>query len=163
MLYRQLARRADIVELWNRVCKGLADPTIHFGPEWTIPRPRLLDTYYAVSPVDQRNEDIALVWIQAPAPTTRTFGMGLFEEWRGRRLGPLVRDTALEICFHDPVVWKTESETYGSNLWSLRVLHERHPRTKPEGIQRATIKIGETYYDRHLYGLTREEWEAGLL
>lgn len=153
----------EIAAAWKKACEGLVEPAAHFGPEWRTPRPRAADTYYLLLLESGDVEgDVALIWTQAPSPTTRSFGMALFPNARGRGLGPLVRDTAYELIFEDPVVHKLESEVYSSNSLSLEVLHRRFPKSKLEGIQRETIYINGTYYDRHLFGTTRDEWEAGL-
>lgn len=175
MIYHRLLERSQVTEFWELACKGLGDPARHFGPEWTEPRPRAIDIAYHIiqmtvtatlSVRGTRDEDIvlndpvALIWIQAPSVTTRAFGMGLFEGYRGQGLGPLVRDAAYELAFADPLVQKLESSVYGSNSHSLHVLHGKAPRAKLEGIQRATVRIGDVFYDRYLYGLTRDEWQT---
>jgi RimJ/RimL family protein N-acetyltransferase len=141
--------------MFRSACGGLRNPALQFGPEWIVPRPRPGEAYYAAA---LSSTVVGLIWIQAPSRSTRTFGLGLWEQWRGRRLGPVIRDVALTLCFTDPDVWKVETEIYTSNDRSIRVLHQRFGRMTEEGIQRDTIQVDGVYWDRLLLGLTRSEW-----
>ncbi len=156
-----------IADVWRRVCAGLELEAV-FGPEGRDPRPRAKDTYFLAWDPDHLDRRpcgdgaIGLVYTQRPAPTTMAFALGLFPEYRGRGLGPIVRDAAIELCFDDPAIYKVESEVYAGNAHSLGALHGKYARTKPEGRQRATICVRGQFYDRLLFGLTREEW-AGMV
>jgi RimJ/RimL family protein N-acetyltransferase len=162
-----LAEPRSIAALWVQVCEKITPLEAAFGPEGRAPRPRPQDTYYLA--VDEEYLEagwtcgdgcIGLVYTQRPSPTTMTFALALFPIYRGQGYGPVLRDATIAHCFADPAIFKVESEVYSSNAHSLGALHGKHARTKPEGIQRATICVDGTFYDRRLFGLTRSEWEA---
>jgi len=158
---------AAIAEAWRRVCRGIEPtPAIAFGPEWAEERPRAGDGYALI--LDDHaiangracgDEAIGLLWVQKPCETTRVFGFGLFPEYRGYGVGPLVRDAIYTRVFENPAVRKLESCVYTSNPRSLATLHGERGRSLEEGRQRATIQIDGIFYDRVLFGITREEWE----
>ncbi len=160
------AEDIPIRRAWASVLAGLAPPEAAFGPEVSESRPRHGDAYYLIT--EERPMDagagcgdlavVGLAWLQAPAPTTRVFAFGLARSARGRGLGPQVKDSLLALCFAQPDVFKVETAVYSSNDHSLQALHAKHGVMAEEGRQRATIRIGDTYYDRVLFGLTRAEY-----
>ncbi len=150
---------------WSRLLAGIDPPEAAFGPECRDPRPRAGDTYFLAwheAGLEQGwacGEDIVgLVYTQAPAPTTRRFGLGLFPAYRGHGFAPGLRDAALALCFREPAVHKAETEIYTSNGASLAAYRRKAPRMRVEGQQRATIQVNGIFYDRLLLGITREEW-----
>lgn len=158
VLQPEPAERAP--QLWARACAGLDPLEACFGPEGRAPRPRAGETYWTAWLDPMAPGPVGLIWTQRPAPTTATFGLSLFEAWRQRGMGALLRDAALVLAFLEPETWKVETEIYLSNERSLTVLHQHHGRMREEGLQRATIQVGGRYYDRLLVGLTRDEWLA---
>jgi RimJ/RimL family protein N-acetyltransferase len=146
--------------LWARACAGLDPVEACFGPEGLASRPRPGETYWTAWLDPMAPGPVGLVWLTRPAPTTATFGLGLFEAWRGRGLGAALRDAALVVAFDQFEVWKVETSIYLSNARSLTVLHQHHGRMREEGVQRDTITVHATFCDRLLVGLTRAEWEA---
>lgn len=157
----------DVVRLYARICEDLHPMQAHYGPEGATTRPRPQDCYWAVwadehlypgrSCGDGRL--IGFAWTQAPNATTRTYAFGFFPECRRHGLGVSVKEALIARAFAEVGVNKVECDVYSCNVWSLRVLHAPDDSMKLEGIQRATIQVGGVFYDRHLFGLTREEWE----
>jgi RimJ/RimL family protein N-acetyltransferase len=156
---------------WARLLESLEVPEAAFGPECREPRPRPAERFWLAIDVDRApvgrecGQVLAaaagLIYTRAPAPSTRTFGLGLYPAYRGRGLGKRLRDLALELAFADPDVDKVETDIYSSNPWSMQAL--RDPGGGPmvkEGRQRRTIMINGVAYDRILLGLTRSEWTA---
>lgn len=156
-----------IAESWRRVCKGIEpSPAIAFGPEYDEPRPRahegyslILDAHALTNGRACGDDAIGLLWVQKPSVTTSVIAFGLFAEYRGHGLGPLVRDAIYARVFANPTVHKLESCVYTSNLRSLATLHGERGRSREEGRQRDSIQIDGIYYDRVLFGITREQWE----
>jgi RimJ/RimL family protein N-acetyltransferase len=150
---------------WARLMQGLNPPEAHYGPEFRTPRPRPQDRYYDVL---ADHADVAaayvvgLAYTQAPSPSTRVFGLGLYEEHRGKRLGALLQAACLDLCFRNPYVHKVETEVYASNRHSLGALHGRYGCMIEEGRQRGTIMVEAQPIDRILFGMTRAEWEAAM-
>jgi RimJ/RimL family protein N-acetyltransferase len=143
---------------WALLCEGLKPMEAAFGPEGNQPRPRPQDSYFLVR-LDDRAV-VGMIWTQRPSPTTVAFGMGLFESYRGRAIGPKLRDAVYDFIFTDKAVHKIETEVYASNAHSLGALHGPYRRSREEGRQRETIQVNGIYYDRILFGITRKEWQV---
>ncbi len=158
----------DAPGYWARACEGLDPPDAAFGPEWRVPRPRASERYFLawhdpMAPGKACGDGaLGLVWTQRASPSTVTFGMGLWKEYRGRGWGHLVRDAIYAFVFEDLTVYKLQSEVYASNRQSLGALHGRYARSREEGRQRETIRVQGIYYDRILFGITRGEWHVQL-
>ena len=157
----------EIAMLWGRMVSDLPQLERHFGYEGYVPRPRAHDSYFAVWRDESLGEGkgcgdgamIGLAYTQQPTPTTMAYGFGLFAEAKGQHTGCDVKAAILAHCFARPKTHRVECEVYGSNPWSLRVLHGRGDPMKQEGIQKAVMEIDGIFYDRVLFGITREEWE----
>ena len=157
--------------LWARICEDLHPLEGYFGPgpdEAAAARPRPQDRYLAVG-VDQHGQVghpcgdvplIGLAWTQAPSPTTRAYGFGLFPECRGLGHGVCVKRALIARCFAEEAVHKVEAEVISFNLWSLKTLHGIDDEMTEEGRLREAVLIGGIYYDRVFFGLLRERWEA---
>ncbi|HJR01830.1 MAG TPA: GNAT family protein [Methylomirabilota bacterium] len=166
------ASRDAVPRYWAEACVDLDPPDLAFGPEWTVPRPRpaeryflIWDTAHVLRGAKCGDGTLGLIFLSQPAPTTMRFGIGLWALCRGQGLGPAICDDAYDFIFAGwPEIYKLESEVYTSNLHSLSALHGpksgRRYRAREEGRQRATISIGDRYYDRVLYGYDRDEWFA---
>jgi hypothetical protein len=156
----------SIKALYEQVCEGILPLESAFGTEGRDPRPRPQDTYYLAVDDEHMNTGWAcgdgcwgFCWTQRPAPDVMAFALGLFQMYRGRGLGPVVRDALVAHCFSNPEIAKVTSEVYACNLHSLGALHGKHRRTKPEGRDFNALCIDGTYYDRLRFGLTRDEWD----
>lgn len=151
---------------WRRICEDLSPMEAHFGHEGRVPRPRVQDTYLAVwldeslAPGKGCGDGrlIGLAWLQRPYPGIRAYGFGLFPECRKLGHGVDVKESILALCFGDPNIHRVETEVYSSNPWSLRVLHGVDDPMTREGVQREVMLLNGRYYDRVLFGITREEW-----
>lgn len=164
------ANPVDLPHFWARLCAEIDPPDLAFGPEWQQPRPRPGEWYFLIwdgrHPGEGRacgDGTIGLIFLREPSPTTVSFGIGLWPACRGQGLGPAACDDAYDFIFSTfPGIHKIESEVYTSNQRSLAALHGpeagRRYRPHEEGRQRATMAIQERYYDRVLYGYTRDEW-----
>jgi len=171
ILLPALTLPGQIQALWARVGDDLRPLEGYFGPgpdEATAPRPRPQDRYFAVG-VDQHGQPghpcgdvqlIGLAWTQAPSPTTRAYGFGLFPECRGLGHGVCVKRALIAQCFAEEAVHRVEAEVIGFNLWSLKVLHGLDDEMTEEGRLREAVRLGGVYYDRVFFGLLRPEWEA---
>ena len=157
----------DASRAWTRACQGIDPPDLAFGPEWRQPRPRAGEKYFLIwddhHPAQGRtcgDGPVGLLFVTWPSETTVSFGMGLWAECRGQGLGPTVRDAIYAFLFSDLAIHKLESQVYSSNGQSLGALHGQHSRSRLEGRQLESIRIGAAFYDRLLFGITRDEWEA---
>jgi RimJ/RimL family protein N-acetyltransferase len=157
----------DATRAWERACRGIDPPDLAFGPEWRQPRPRAGEKYFLIW--DDHHQlvgpacgdgPVGLLFVSWPSATTVSFGMGLWVECRGRGLGPDIRDAIYAFLFSDPAIHKLESEVLSSNGHSLGALHGRYGRSRLEGRQLESFQIGHAFYDRLLFGLLRDEWEA---
>lgn len=147
----------EVPACWSRVLEQLDPPEAYFGPEYLALRPRAHDTYYHAV---LSSHFVGLAYTQRPASTTMVFALGLYPEWRGKGLGPTVRDAIIRHCFGHPEILKLESQVYSSNARSLGALHGKHSRLPLEGRQVATIVVSGRPIDRLLFGITRPDWQA---
>lgn len=168
ILLPELTLPGQVQGLWARICEDLHPMEGHYGPEGATARPRPQDRYLAVG-VDHHGQGghpcgdvqlIGLAWTQAPSPTTRAYGFGLFPECRGLGHGVCVKRALIAQCFADPEVHRVEAEVIGFNLWSLKVLHGIDDEMTEEGRLREAVQIEGQFYDRVFFGLLRAEWEA---
>lgn len=168
ILLTQVDAPEQVRGLWTRICTDLHPLEGHFGPEGRAPRPRPQDRYLTVG-VEHHGEAgrpcgdvevIGLAWTQAPSPTTRAYGFGLFPECRRLGHGVCVKRALIARCFAAPAVHRVEAEVIGFNLWSLKVLHGLDDEMTEEGRLREAVRIEGRYYDRIFFGLLRPVWAA---
>ena len=86
-----------------------------------------------------------------------TLQLGLRPEWRGKGYGATLGRLLTRYAFENLGMEKIEGSAFGSNPASVAM---QAGGMTAEGVQRRHCKVRGQYVDRHLFGLTREEWLA---